>query len=313
MSTVDVVIPFYNTPIEFTRQTLQSVVAQTHQRWRTYIVNDGSNDASTAALNRLIDDIADERVSCIRTPNRRMSAARNTAIASGSSPYIAMLDSDDYWYPDKLERQIAVLDRHPEFALAYSGNDTLLPNGTIVRPTPAARVVSQLPQAAQIRAMLRKNFIGIVTAVVRRTTLEAIGGFDEVFEGVEDKELWVRLLLSGYRATFLDAHLAVYRQHANGVSGNPEAMLAGRLRLIRSVDALLERVGDQWPDLDWPSERRRMLAHAHHEAAEGALERGSYRAALRHICSVDSGFSPMTARLALRAVYGAAGRPLGRP
>lgn len=305
MPTVDIVIPFYNTPLDYTRQTLRSVVRQTLRDWQAFVVNDGSTAANSAALQGLIAEIDDPRIIYVSTPNGGVSAARNIGVRSGTSPFVAFLDSDDYWYPGKLERQVAAFAEQPQVALVHTAVDILSGDGQVTSPPALARTISQLSPAEQLQLLLRKNFIGVVTVMMRREAFEAVGGFDESLRVVEDKELWIRTMIHGHLTAFVDRHLAVYRHHGASISRNTGKMLAGRLHLIEQVGRQLALKGSHWPTLDWDRERRYMVAHAYHEAAEGCLESGSFLSALRYAVTPASGWSTRTAHLALRSVVGA--------
>lgn len=181
---VSVVIPVFNRPAAV-RRAIDSALAQTCQDFEIIVVDDGSTDATAAAVEAL----ADRRITLIRHErNRGGSAARNTGIRASSAAYIAFLDSDDEWLPTKLERQLEVFDRSSEMlALVYTGAEQVFSDGS------ASRHIASRP-VDLARALLTENVVGETSVgMVRRSALDAIGGFDESLPSCQDLDLWLRI------------------------------------------------------------------------------------------------------------------------
>src|SRR5918912_2728244 len=123
MAQVDVIIPVYNTPIDFVQQALRSVVEQTFSDWKAIVINDGSTEPYTAELERLIGQLGDPRITYLHTANRGLPAARNSAIRASDSPYIALLDADDVWYPARLQAGVEVLQTQSWVDVVHANND----------------------------------------------------------------------------------------------------------------------------------------------------------------------------------------------
>lgn len=115
MPRVTIVVPAYNAE-RFLKATLESAVAQTFRDIDVVVIDDGSVDATAAIAESLCG-----QVRVIRQSNAGMSASRNRGIASSDSEYIALLDSDDVWHPQKVERQLEALALHPEAGLCFTG------------------------------------------------------------------------------------------------------------------------------------------------------------------------------------------------
>lgn len=167
---VTAVIPVYNCA-RFVREAITSVLNQTYQRLEAVIVDDGSTDATPEVLDEF-DDV----VRRIRTPNRGVSSARNTGIAAARGEYIAFLDADDVWLPEKVSQQMDLLRRRPEVALAYSGMHLIDEDshfrGRVEAPPPEAALRNTL--------LLERPFMSVAqTGIVRKDVTEALGGFDE--------------------------------------------------------------------------------------------------------------------------------------
>jgi glycosyltransferase involved in cell wall biosynthesis len=182
--TVTVVIPVFNRPAAV-RRAIASVLAQTCRDLEIIVVDDGSTDASAAAVAA----IADPRIRLIRHErNRGGSAARNTGIKAGTAPYVAFLDSDDEWLPTKVERQLEVFRRSGErLGLVYTGVERVFDDGSVCREIPRGEANFTL-------ALLKATAIVETSlGMVRRSALEATGGFDESLPSCQDLDLWLRL------------------------------------------------------------------------------------------------------------------------
>jgi glycosyltransferase involved in cell wall biosynthesis len=305
---VDVIIPVYNTPVGYVREALESVQAQTLQDWRVVLVNDGSRPDYTVQLEALLDGLADPRIRYVKSENRGLPGARNLGIASSDSPLVAFLDSDDLWYPDKLQVQADLMRERPDVDLVHACSDLLHgdDHANLERVPPDDRGLDRLSQREACLRMLRGNFVGVNTVMVRRASGEGIGFFDASFRSLEDKEMWSRWLISGRRFLHLPRVLAVYRVHATNMSKNALHMRRGRLDLVRKVDTLVPGA-PAWLGEAWPKLRREMLAHANQETAETFLEAHDPGQALRYAVPWRSGVSVHTARLFAASLAGLLG------
>src|SRR3954468_13106159 len=125
MAKVDVIIPYFKTPLEFARTAIESALTQTFTDLRCVVVNDGSSAGFAAQLEELLESFHDDRILYLPTPNGGAAAARNAGIRATSSPYIALLDSDDAWHPNRLALEIPVLDENPTIALVHARHEVL--------------------------------------------------------------------------------------------------------------------------------------------------------------------------------------------
>lgn len=309
MPAVDIIIPVYNTKLDYVRAALESVVAQTFADWQVWLVNDGSRADYSEQLEALVREMGDARIRYIPSENKGVTAARNIGIEASSAPLIAFLDSDDLWYPEKLSIQVEFLHQHPEVALLHAASD-LLPGDDMraLRKVPARDLgVNGLSLSDACVRMLRSNYVGINTVILRREVGQRVGFFDTDFKSIEDKEMWCRWLLAEQRFHYMQQTLAVYRLHPNNSSKNTLRMLDGRIKLINKIDSALARGEAPWLRADWPGLRRDMLRHAHHEAAETYIEGGSYADALRHAAPWRSGVSVGSVKLVMRSLAGLSG------
>ena len=178
-----VVIPTYNRAQKVTR-AVESVLAQTCNDYEIWVIDDGTDN--TEEVLKLFGG----RLNYVRGPGPGAGAAatRNLGINSARGTYIAFLDSDDWWFPNKLERVVAMLKARPEVGLFYSNMDLVDISGARIR-TPNIREVGN----NAYYALLEGNFVFNSTAVVKREALEQVGGFDTQLSGCEDWELWIRV------------------------------------------------------------------------------------------------------------------------
>ena len=233
---VSVVIPAYNAA-PFLPRCLQSVFAQTLKPEEVIVVDDGSTD-NTAAL------AAELGATVIRRPNGGISAARNTGIQQATSEWIALLDADDLWAPEKLERQVACI--RPETVLVYTGIQ-IFDDRDVRGDQPA------IDADSAVKMLRYRNPITPSSALVNRQVVLQIGGFLEGIDGCEDWEMWLRLQHAGQFEAVSDV-LTSYYVYANSFSADPEKMLKAMhgiidTRLVADLQGL-----DRWV---W---RRRILA-----------------------------------------------------
>ncbi len=241
---VSVVIPMYNAAA-YLQDCLDSVLAQTYKNIEVIAVDDGSPD-HCADIIRACDD---PRVTLVQQRNRGLAGARNTGICRASGDYIAFLDSDDMWRPEKLEMHVAHLRANPSVGVSYSASQFMDEGGQ-------AMSIGQTPKCESVTAVdiFCRNPVGNGSApVIRRETLKAIeficpeqghyGAmyFDESFRQSEDVECWLRIALStDWEFAGIDEPLTLYRVNGEGLSANWQNQLASWERSVecnRRIDA----------------------------------------------------------------------------
>jgi glycosyltransferase involved in cell wall biosynthesis len=201
---ISVVIPAYNAS-RFIAATLESVLVQTLTPDEVLVIDDGSAD-NTAAIAESFAP----RVRVFRRPNSRQAATRNFGVQQAVGEWIAFNDADDLWEPNKLERQMEELTRHPEADLCYTGHTLLMQKGDIA----AIGKVVYAPPAKDIRRALFKGFtFGTGSVLIRRSTLLAFNGFDPMCKKNEDYVLWLSLMFGGVRFAACREPLFHYRRH----------------------------------------------------------------------------------------------------
>jgi len=182
---VTVIVPTYNRAATVGR-AIRSVLRQTCREWELIVVD----DASTDSTEQVVKSFSDPRIKYIRhAQNRRVSAARNTGIRAAQGEYVAFLDDDDEWLPEKLAKELeAFRGSDAQVGLVYTGKTVFDERGRILQ------VRMAVESGWVYEAMLKRHFIGSPSRVtVKKEILERVGGFDENFVNCQDYDLWLRV------------------------------------------------------------------------------------------------------------------------
>jgi glycosyltransferase involved in cell wall biosynthesis len=208
MTKISIAIPAYNAEACL-RETLESALAQTHAAHEIIVVDDGSKDG-TEEIARSYGD----RIRYIKQENQGIAGARNTAIREATGEWIAFLDHDDLIVPQKLEKQLAVIEANPNLVVVYSAFTYLYLDGT-------TKQVNAFPAKELWPALRYRTPILPSTSIIRRSALLEIGGFENVY-CVDDWNLWFRLVRRYSVSAFQEVpeSLTTYRWWENNESKN---------------------------------------------------------------------------------------------
>ena len=208
---VSVITATYNMG-EYAELAVKSVLEQTYNYVESIVVDDGSTDGTPGIMARFEDD---PRVTYIRLPqNMGQAAAKNTGLRNARGKYLAFVDADNIWMPNKLERQLPLFDRSEKIGVVYSdvkyidGQGDLLP---YIHRTYREGLITE--------PLLLENFVNFNSAVVKRECIETKGVFDESIAMGIDWDLWLRVS-TGYEFAFLDEATYSYRIWPNQMSHN---------------------------------------------------------------------------------------------
>jgi glycosyltransferase involved in cell wall biosynthesis len=222
--TVSIIIPAYNTAA-YIGETLASVFAQTFQDFEVIVVNDGSPD--TPELERAIAPFR-SRLTYIVQDNRGLSSARNTAIAAAKADLVALLDSDDVWEPNYLERQLEEL-RRQNVAVVYANATTF---GDPLRSGRLFMDVHPSNGAVTIEALVTQECNVMVSVLARRDVLIAAGLFDESLRSSEDFDMWLRVVHGGWRIGYHRESLVRSRLRKTSLSADGVTMCQHIVRVL---------------------------------------------------------------------------------
>ena len=214
----------------YLREAMDSVVAQTYSDWEIIFWDNASQDNSGAIAKSY-----GERVRCFKgDATVPLGQARNLAIAEAKGRYLAILDCDDVWLPEKLERQVAMLERDQALGLVFSDCHFMDSSGTF-QGTFFRRVPP--PAGDPYLALLSgPNFIPGPTVVMRADAVRKVGAYNPAYRYVESYELFVRLARA-YRVASLNEPLARYRIHGANQAGAGHAGMTGELMEVIRAEA----------------------------------------------------------------------------
>ena len=239
---VTVIIPTYNRA-NLVSSAVDSILCQTYDDFELIVVDDGSTDNTKKVLESYGD-----KIHYIYQKNLEKSEARNTGIKLAKGEYVAFLDSDDIWFPDKLARQVPVLDAAPKNVVLVHGYKQIVDNE--LKPLSGyAKQLRRLYRLAEEEketylSYLRSHCIFTSTILVRRTALLEIGGYDVNIKDREDLDLYLRFLLKGYAFTFVKEPPLVRYRLGDEATCNIEFDIA-YLKVYQKHLGLCERIKDK--------------------------------------------------------------------
>lgn len=224
---VSVIMPAYNSE-GYIADAIKSVIYQTYKNIELIICDDASSDNTVKIITETVG--SDSRVKIIRkTENSGVAKTRNAAIEQANGRYIAFLDSDDIWKPEKLKTQIKFI-KESECAVCYSSYGFINANGKLLNNKSAG-----IKENADYHSLLKDNFIGMLTVVVDRNKIGEI-----VFsnERHEDLILWLNLVKNNFSLMGLNEILALYRVSGESLSGNKKKAAKWRWQVYRNSEKL---------------------------------------------------------------------------
>jgi len=228
---VSVIIPVFN-GAKYLAEALQSVFSQMRRDYEVIVVNDGSTDDSIEICKQFPD------VRIIHQENQGQSAARNAGVRHARGEYIAFLDQDDRWYPEKLARQVPILEEGPIYGMVYSNADQIDKDGRIVDRN-VLDLASVQPKRSIMDCLGADMFIVPGTVLIRRRLFEQIGGFDERLTGYEDDDLFRRVFQTS-RIHYIRDSLLQWRIYSTSCSHSE--------RMDRSRKIYVQKLFDEFPD-----------------------------------------------------------------
>ncbi len=237
---VSVITPTFNRA-SLLAEAIDSVLQQTYPNWELIIWDDGSTDATPSLAGKH----ADPRIRWYGDINRGKCHALNRSLAKARGEFVAILDDDDIWRPDKLRRQVESMVRHPHIDVLFTNFENLhLANGVLSVSFEANKSVMAQLRTAHLgenvhfikdglwAGLLPLNIILPSATLVRKAACDANGPFNAELRSSEDLEYWFRMALAGARFAYLDEVLALRRKSAGSLSNQGEVSLLGNIRAL---------------------------------------------------------------------------------
>ena len=227
MPLVSVVMPAYNQGA-FIGEAIRSVLKQTFEDFDLHVIDDGSTDDTP----EIVKGFDDERLRYFRQENGGLSAARNAGIARSKGEFIAFLDSDDVWLPDKLARQVRAMRANPNCGLVacnfrHVGDHSFVDKAFLRSNVPTGKVFEKL---------LHAGFILPSMAMARRSAFEKVGLFDVDLRRCEDYDLWLRIT-HDFEFEHVEQVGGLYRVHAASMTkgADPFEWLVPAIRVVEKI------------------------------------------------------------------------------
>jgi glycosyltransferase involved in cell wall biosynthesis len=253
---VSVIIPTYNRA-DLVQEALASVKAQTFRDFEIVVVDDGGTDGTCETL------ATGQEIRVLRHPHRRgVAAARNLGVAAARGEWLAFLDSDDLWLPDKLARQILLLKAQPGLLICQTDETWVRRGVRVNKPAAHRKVAGRIFLPSLSRCMISPSAV-----MLHRRLLEDHGAFDATLPAAEDYDLWLRLTWR-YEVGLVDEPMVIKR------GGHPD-QLSRQWGIDRfRIRALVKLLADQDLPETYARAARQMLAAKCAIYAQGCDKRG---------------------------------------
>jgi glycosyltransferase involved in cell wall biosynthesis len=228
---ISVIIPAYNTE-RYLGETLESLLAQTYPHFEVMIVNDGSTDRTLEIAHQYA--VKDPRIHVVSQLNQGISLTRNRGIEETTGELIAFLDADDRWVPEKLATHALHFATMPQLGMSFAKVAYISANGS----NTGQKSNSKLTNFCHQDFYLENHAITPSNVVIRRSVLKSVGAFNPEFSnGLEDQELFVRLLCFGITVEGLETILTDYRIREESMSANLNKMTQAWQQFNNCVEA----------------------------------------------------------------------------
>lgn len=262
---VSVIIPAYNAAATVER-TISSVLNQTYADLEVLVVDDGSTDETAALVQRMAD--VDRRIRLLQKPNGGLVSARNHGIAHASGEFIAPLDADDLWHPEKIGKQVALIrERGDQVGLVYTWA-----RGIDVQDRVLFDITPCSLRGNVYAALIMRSFVGSGAPLVRRHCVDEVGGYDVTLAGrgatcCEDLKFNLDIA-ERHRFDFVPEFLLGHRFRAGSMSTDIDAMLRSYELVARDARARHPKLPDKL--FRWAS------GHHHREFGLAHLSDGNF-------------------------------------
>lgn len=253
---VSILIPTFNYG-DYIGETLTNVLAQSYDKWECIIMDDGSTDETPKIVHQYSE--RDRRIRYNRQSNKGLSAARNSAFRLASGKFIQLLDSDDLLSPHKIERQVALMENHPEIGISYTDavyfrhgnpneyfrNFEYIKDGEFeLNDTQWIPQVDWTNQCDLIEYLFTRNIAPVNSMLINRDVFDRVGGFDESFTLLEDWHFFSVAAVHGVRFSYCGDHdaYAKVRVHTDSMSYKGEKLTWHHMKVLREMERNIHRL-----------------------------------------------------------------------
>lgn len=287
---ISVIIPAYN-QAHYLADAIKSALGQSYRNiscplgTEVIVVDDGSTDETAEVAGQF-----GEAICYVWQENQGLAGARNRGIREARGKYVALLDSDDEWQPDFLQKMISLAHDYPEAALYYSAAQCMDANGNNLSQRLGTGLIAPNDSHRMYWTLLRANFLIPSTILIRRRVIIEAGSFNAGFEGLEDWECWLRLLSMGHTFAGTAESLVRYRLHGKSLSTNVKKMQSSAIALAHKHFGVDD---EQWQG--WSKEKRRFYGAVYrYHALTSILYQNNWRLCglyLRKMLHIDPSFA----------------------
>ena len=227
---VSIIVPVYHAE-NFIAHTIATVQAQTRQDWELLLVLDGGGDRSEQIIEELREKSGDSRIKVFRQPqNMGAAKARNRGVQEATGRFIAYLDADDLWHPQKLEKQLAFM-AEKQAAFSFTGYEFADESGV------GLGKIVRVPEVIDYQEALKNTTIFTTTVMFDTKKIDK-ALLEMPCIKSEDTALWWKVLRNGYQAYGLDENLAMYRRAGKSLSSNKVEAIRRIWNLYRKAEKL---------------------------------------------------------------------------
>ena len=221
---VSIIMPAYNAS-KYIAESVDSVLAQTYQNWELIIIDDGSKDNTAEIIGKYVNN--DKRIKFIQQKNAGSAAARNNGIRYAQGRYIALLDADDLWLPEFLDKQIECMEKHSAICVSCSYMRINEASQEILKPT----IVKDVITVSDMRVM---NYIGCLSGLYDSGKFGKIYLHEELKSIRDDYAYWYDIVALTGKAYGNKEILAKYRVLSNSTTGNKKKLIKKQYQFYRN-------------------------------------------------------------------------------
>jgi glycosyltransferase involved in cell wall biosynthesis len=225
---ISVIIPTYNAS-KYVTKAIDSVLVQDYINLEIIIIDDGSTDNTQKVLDNYKD-----KIRYVYQDNGGAAKARNTGIKLANGDYIAFLDADDLWLPDKLGKQMNFFNHYPQYSMVFTDMSHSVDDEIVYKSYLKERRYKYVSNGSIYENLLRECFIFTPTVMIKRKCFEKVGIFKEYLKISEDLDLWLRIA-DKYLIGFLDEPLVIRRKHETNLTGNRLLYISSNIQMMEEI------------------------------------------------------------------------------